>query len=57
MPDSKSSATEIEKIDEYVRRAYEELLNEEWPDRLASLLERLKAGKFPDDDMSPGGSS
>ena len=54
MSRGESSSKDLDHIDEIVRRAYEEFLNEELPDRLATLLERLREGEFTGGDVSSG---
>lgn len=37
-----------DEIDTNLRRVYEQVLNEELPDRFANLLDRLKKGEHPE---------
>ena len=49
MSRGKSSPEELDRIDDFVCRAYEGFLNEELPDRFIVLLEKLRNGELPED--------
>ena len=42
------------EIDENLRKVYENVLNEEVPDRFKKLLNQLRAEKVPSSDTSQG---
>lgn len=42
-----SSRTDLRTVDETVREAYEDILNEPLPDRFRLLLTKLRRGELP----------
>lgn len=55
MPREEPSARLFEEIDESLRKAYEELLNEDLPDRFVKLIHRLKGAEA--EGANPGDKS
>ncbi len=47
MPTRKSSEEVFGEIDESLRRAYQQVLKEDLPERFSELLERLRAARRP----------
>lgn len=48
MTNKKSRTHLYEQIDANLRKAYQETLNEELPERFQSLIDRLRSGEVPD---------
>ena len=46
----------LEDIDENLRQAYQDLLNEALPDRFTTLLEQLRHGALPSESVNGNGS-
>lgn len=62
MPSEEISPHVVKEIDENLRKAYEELLNEELPDRFQQLLQMLRvkggeSGTALDDDGNDDGDA
>lgn len=62
MPSEEISPHVVKEIDENLRKAYEELLNEELPDRFQQLLQKLRVkggepGTALDDDGNDDGDA
>ena len=53
MSREESAPEDIDRIDDIVRRAYEEFLNEDLPDRFVALLEKLRSGEIAEVDQDP----
>ena len=51
MSSNGSSNQDTDPIDETVRQAYEDILNEALPERFVVLLKKLRQGEFPDQDL------
>ena len=52
MPREDTPPNSLEDVDENLRRAYKELLNEALPPRFADLLDQLRNGVQPDKQLS-----
>ncbi len=52
MPREETPPNSLEDVDENLRRAYKELLNEALPPRFADLLDQLRNGVHSDNHLS-----
>lgn len=52
-----SSGQNPDPIDETVRQAYEEILNEALPERFVTLLKKLRQGEIPEEDATTDDSN
>lgn len=51
---SNGSSKYRDPLDETVRQAYEEVLNEPLPNRFVDLLKKLRQGELPDEEPPSG---